>query len=256
MVSCDCQLCQLRLTKFSQEDYMQQLSPNWLLEGTLDYEYKNYVLLAYLQQIEKHFQRHRLYPFLTELIEHHRKAIELKEARTHFVDLFPKRLKRVDWENGRLEYESTHPELPELSEVAAILDMALELFEKGIEAGTAVYEAIEKNLQFETIGIVPLEKREGYLLLTTQAYAEVLVYRYSQSIYTIDEQNYRNLVTQFVSSYQRSLVQSLEQIKLQLIKKFVELPNPATFAAIYTHWLPVQSTLLPIAKRQLMRQLG
>jgi len=235
---------------------MQQLSPNWLLEGTLDYEYKNYVLLAYLQQIEKHFQRHRLYPFLSELLAHHRTAIQLKEARNNFAELLPKKLKRVDWENGRLEYESLHPELPELGEVAAILDMALALFEKGIEAGTAVYEAIEKNLKFETIGIIPLEKREGYLLLTTQAYAEVLVYRYSQSIYTVDEQNYRNLATQFVSSYQRSLVQSLEQIKLQLIKKFNELPNPATYAAIYTHWLPIQSTLLPIAKRQLMRQLG
>lgn len=235
---------------------MQHLSPNWLLEGTLDYEYKNYVLLAYLQQIEKHFQRHRLYPFLGELLEHHRKALDLKEARAQFTDLMPKRLKRIDWENSRLEYETPFQEEPALTDVAEILDMALKLFEKGIEAGQAVYEAIEKNLKFDAIGIVPLEKREGYLLLTTQAYAEVLVYRYSQSIYTIEEQNYRNLVTQFVMSYQRSLVQSLEQIKLQLIQKFNELPNPATYAAVYSHWLPVQATLLPIAKRQLMRQLA
>lgn len=235
---------------------MHQLSPNWLLEGVLDYEYKHYVLLAYLQQIEKHFKRHRLYPFLGELLEHHRKALDLKTAKSNFTAHLPRRLKRIDWENSQLAYESDYTELPALAEVEEILEMALQLFESGIAAGTAIYESIEKSLQFETVGILPLEKREGYLLLTTQGYAEVLVYRYAQSIYTLDNQNYRNLVTAFVTSYQRSLVQSLEQIKWQLIKKFQELPNPATYAAIYNHWLPVQSTLLPIAKRQLMIQLS
>ena len=36
---------------------MQALGVNWIIEGTVDFEYKKYILLAYLQEINRHFDK-------------------------------------------------------------------------------------------------------------------------------------------------------------------------------------------------------
>ena len=40
-----------------------KLSPEWFLEGTLDFEYKKYVLLAYLQHVSQEFAEMNLSTF-------------------------------------------------------------------------------------------------------------------------------------------------------------------------------------------------
>ena len=50
---------------------MKSLSVNWFIEGSLDFEYKKYQLLAYLQQINQHFNKTKLYPDLNDLIFHY-----------------------------------------------------------------------------------------------------------------------------------------------------------------------------------------
>lgn len=234
---------------------MPHLSPNWLLEGWMDYEYKQYLLLDYLQQTENHFKRQRLYPFLGELIEHHQQVIKLQNAQIELDKMLPKQLERIDWPNKKLAY-SQAIQNNNLAELQAILELAVGLFSKSIDLGAHIYDTIEKRMQFESIGLQPLEKSEGYLLLTTQQLNEVLVYQYRQSLFSHQDAQHRSITTRFLRSYQLSLSQSIDQIKLKLIQHFNQLPNPATFVAIFQNWIPVQATLLPIAKRYLMRQLA
>jgi hypothetical protein len=42
---------------------MEKLKENWLTEGLIDFEYKKYVLLAYLKSVKESFSRVELYPF-------------------------------------------------------------------------------------------------------------------------------------------------------------------------------------------------
>ena len=50
---------------------MKQLSETWFAEGYIDFELKKYVLLAYLQEINKYFYENKLYPQLADLIFHY-----------------------------------------------------------------------------------------------------------------------------------------------------------------------------------------
>ena len=58
---------------------MKALNKDWITENSLDFEYKKYVLLAYLQSVEKEFEVQRLYPALSDLVEHYRNVILIKE---------------------------------------------------------------------------------------------------------------------------------------------------------------------------------
>ena len=49
--------------------------------------------------------------------------------------------------------------------------------------------------------------------------------------------------------YQSSLTISYENIKIDLIAKHKELPNPAVYAFDCSVKVPLEETLLPIAKR-------
>ena len=52
---------------------MKNLSENWITEGWVDFEYKKYVLLAYLQHVESQVKEGKLYPPLGELVQHYSK---------------------------------------------------------------------------------------------------------------------------------------------------------------------------------------
>ncbi|WP_332367959.1 hypothetical protein [Spirosoma telluris] len=57
----------------------------------------------------------------------------------------------------------------------------------------------------------------------------------------------------FVETVRKSLANTVENIKLDLIRRHRYLPNPATYMLESKRIYPVQETLLPIA-RQLLAQ--
>src|SRR5687768_15851567 len=84
---------------------MKQLNPNWLTEGLIDFEYKKYVLLAYLKEVSHHFQEGKLFPALSDIIFHYQNLFSLKENKEIASRAFPKQVSRIDLEQFRLEYE-------------------------------------------------------------------------------------------------------------------------------------------------------
>lgn len=235
---------------------MEKLHSNWLLEGWIDREYKEYILLDYLGTVRKQFNRHRLYPFLSDLIHHLEQANQLKAEKEELEKLFPKKLKTINWDELKLEFENERLSSTALDEVQAILDFAIPLFEEQLKYGSQHYEHIEKQMILEPVGIIPLEQEEGFLMLTTRSQKEVLTYHYYLSIFEHQNDRYRSLRTTYIHTFQRNLSNSLEQIKLKLIQLYKDLPNPATWVAVFDQWLPVQPTLLPISKRKLAIELA
>ena len=55
------------------------LSKNWITEGIIDFEYKKYILLAYLQHIKSEFDERKLYPMLSDLFFHYQNLLQFKE---------------------------------------------------------------------------------------------------------------------------------------------------------------------------------
>ena len=67
---------------------MKSLSETWFAEGYIDFELKKYTLLAYLQEIGKHFDENRLYPQLADVIFHYNNIVAFRENKRFLQEQF------------------------------------------------------------------------------------------------------------------------------------------------------------------------
>lgn len=236
---------------------MKKLSDNWLTEGIVDFEYKKYILLAYLQHVRKQFSATKLYPHLAELVKHYRMLTEFKNQQEAIDQKQPKMMERIDWKSFTINYRYKAPRRSKaVDELLKIVQYAMPRVQRELEEGKGQYEEVEAGLTLEVVGVSPLYKGEGYLLLGTEYSLNWEVYRYQVSIFSQEEEDFRSIKMTFIEQVRKRVGKTLEQVKLDLVKRYKELPNPATFGVVSAQSYPIRETLLPISKRLLMRSLG
>ena len=81
------------------------------------------------------------------------------------------------------------------------------------------------------------------------------VYQYRLSIFEKHDEKYRAIKTEFIETRRRSLVHTYENLKTDLLRSRGELPNPAVYSIESPLSYPLEETLLPIAKRRLVRYI-
>jgi hypothetical protein len=235
---------------------MRSLSSTWFAEGFIDFELKKYTLLAYLQEIHRHFDQQKLYPQLADLIMHYHNLLAFKQNKQFLQQQFPRKLTQVDMLRLENLYQSIIDDDEMMKELEEIISFALSKMDATIKDGTEIYEFIEEQLQIFPIGLMPLENREGYFFLSDGKVRETRVYQYRLSFFEKHDQQYRSIRTQFVAEWKRSIVNTYEQIKAELIRWKTDLPNPAVYGIETGLTLPVDETLLPIAKRRLAKMIS
>lgn len=235
---------------------MDTLKHDWLTEGLVDYEYKKYILLAYLKDIRKRFNHSELYPFMSDLVFHYQNLIKVRDNKQLLFENFPKTLSRADFVKLKLTYDKLIKDDEVMSVIEDLIGFALPKLEHVLEEGRELYEFVESNIEFSSVGVAPIYDQEGYLLLNQDCENKVSIYRYQMTLFERSDEKYRSLTTDFIGSEVRSIVSTYESIKMRLIKNFSDLPNPATYLAISKLKFPVQETVLPIAKRMLVKELS
>lgn len=235
---------------------MDRLSANWLTEGTIDFEYKKYIVLAYLKQISRKFGNVHLYPSLSDLIAHRENLLHFKEKKNSFWNRFPKKLNQAAARRLKLDFNEEISDDKVLEELEAIVAFSMPRFTKMIEEGKEIYEFVEEQMEFEPVGIIPMYVDEGYLIIHHDNQREISIYRYKTSVFESAEERYRGINLQFVAKDFVDFTRSYERIKLELAKTNNELPNPATFSLVTKMAFPEQPTILPVAKRMLIRHLS
>ncbi len=235
---------------------MKRLNDNWLTEGAIDFEYKKYILLDFVQQTDLAFRASKLYPALSELLRHYASLSTIKEQKIIASQAFPQKLLGLDPGTLKLKRENCHSDDPMLQEIMEIVEYAMPVFREKIHEGQDIYNFVEKQISLEPVGVEPLNKSEGYLLLHNASGQDVLIYRYGMSIIENSNERYRSLRTEVLGRERKTLGKSFEQIKLGLIQRFKEIPNPATWLVSSELQLPLIETFLPISKRLMMRKLA
>jgi hypothetical protein len=235
---------------------MTQLHQNWITEGLLDFEYKKYILLAYLQEIAKNFDQSRLYPFLSDLVTHYNNVLDIKEQKQQVANQFPKQLTKLDFLNFKLHYESMVGNEEFMEVIEDIISFAMPLFKEHLKQGTELYDFVEEKLNIFPVGVMPLHNKEGYLLVKSNPKKDTRVYEYTITIFENANEKYRGIKTQYVASYKSSHTNTFENIKVDLIRNIKKLPNPAAFAVEAQLEFPLEETILPIAKRALVREVS
>lgn len=234
---------------------MKHLNPNWLTEGWIDFEYKKYLLLSYLQQVSLDFDEKKLYPVLSDLVIHYNNLVTIKKNKTYVSSFFPRQISKVDFENFRVAFERMISDEEFMDEVETIINFAIPRIHRFLEDGKEIYQEVEEDLLIFPVGIVSLNPEEGYMMLTKSTSRETNVYSYVITIFENANEKFRGIKTQFIGSYSRSFSNTFEEIKFRLIKEFKHLPNPATYVIESKNEYPLNETLLPVAKRSLVRYI-
>ena len=159
---------------------MATLSENWITENHIDFEYKKYVLLGYLQKVKEHFNEQKLYPDFAELIAHYKNLLALKNNTTALENNFKKTVKGVDFNDFKLVYENTiNDEL--LIELKQIIAFSEPLLATELNKGKTIFDFAEQHILVDHIGILPIYKSEGYFILYPYQSKQVYVYTYAFS---------------------------------------------------------------------------
>ncbi|HEX7413682.1 MAG TPA: hypothetical protein VF411_06505 [Bacteroidia bacterium] len=228
---------------------MSTLKNNWLTEDHIDFEYKKYMVLGYMQDIKSHYDRSELYPTLAEVIEHYKNLKQIKDNANNIKKSFNKDLSGIDWEKMELIHKQENISDDLFKELELIIDFSMPLFVEKINAGKEIYDTVEHNLSISTVGITPLRKEEGYLIINTTHHTEAHVYQYGFSVIKDVHESVRQLYTEYVSTYTYTIVNTFEKIKQDLISIRKDLPNPAVYVIKNNVEIPFTETLFPVAKR-------
>jgi hypothetical protein len=224
-----------------------------MTEGALDFEYKKYLLLAYLQEINNNFNQWMLYPFLSDLLSHYQNLTLIRDKKQAAANQFPKQLSKLDFEKFKLEYENLINDDAYLEVIQAIVDYAIPRIETHLKDGKEIHDQVEEAIEIYPIGIEPLHKESGYMFLTNGTAGDTAVYGYTVTLFEAAKEKYRGIKTDLVTTFSRSITKTYETVKMELIRQHKDLPNPATYAVECHARFPLQETLLPIAKRSLVR---
>ncbi len=235
---------------------MKTLGLNWITDNHIDFEYKKYILLAYLQEVSQRFEETKLYPSLSELVSHYRNLVTLKENKQQLFDQFPEQLKGVNLEALKMIYKKIAQEDFVMKEIEDIIQYSLPQMEKHLAEGKKIYDLIEDHLTIYPVGVVPLYPMEGYFLLKDGQNKDTKVYEYQITIFERPDEKYRGIHSQFIKAYKKSISNTFEAIKTDLIRHNKKLPNPATYAIETEMVLPLEETFLPMAKRVLVKYIN
>lgn len=235
---------------------MIPLSSNWITQGHIDFEYKKYVLLAYLQHVGKHFNAQRLYPSLAELITHYNNLVGLHQQKHQAESQMPRRLTRIDLEQFTLAFEKMAADDKYLEIVQEIVHYALPRIKQELDTGKSIYDYVEEQLSIEPIGVVPIDTTYGYFFLYKEKSKKTNLYEYALSIYADAKEQYRSLKTSWKAAYEKTRVTTFESLKLRVVKDLSLNYLPATYLVHSKMPFPIQETLLPVAKRSFVRYLA
>jgi hypothetical protein len=232
---------------------MNTLSETWFAEGYIDFELKKYTLLAYLQEVNKYFNQNKLYPQLADVIFHYNNMVAFRENKKFLQEHFPKQLTDVNMQKLQIVYERMIEDDELMKELEDIIHYSADKIKTTIQTGAEIYEFVEGKLSIEPVGLIPLDVNEGYLFIKDAQINATVVYQYRLTIFEKHDEKYRGIHTDYIHKWQRTVSNSPENIKHELIRNRRELPNPAVYNIETELAYPLKETLLPIAKRSFVK---
>ena len=235
---------------------MKTLDKNWITENRIDFEYKKYILLAYLQEVNSQFEKQKLYPALSDLIFHYQNLIKIRDNKNNLFESFPERMVQTNMEQFKIIYEKVVGDDEIMHEIEQIINYSIPKIEYHLSGGKKMYDFVEEHVHISPVGILPLHPSEGYLMLKNAGEKQTLVYEYQITIFNNPEERLRGIHVNYLASYEKNFINTAESIKSDLIKNHKKMPKPATYIIETHQTFPFIETFLPVAKRILVKYVA
>lgn len=218
-----------------------------LFDAASDPEAACYRIRAGLAETRAAFRSNHVSPWLDDLVSLHRGLASLV-AGADSVEGRVGAVVDVDWEAGRLVRSG-----PDVPLAVGLARWALPQVEAAIEEGRTLYEFAAEQAALRAVGLMPTYRDEGFLLV--QDATAVRVLRYHVSPLAGPDGRYRALRTSRLDT-QLDPLASPSAWKAVLAEAAPDLAAPATFHLDAEVDLPVEATLVPVAKRKLLGLVG
>ncbi len=235
---------------------MRTLNQNWLTEGLIDFEYKKYILLAYLQEVKRSFTEQKLYPYLSDLVFHYQNLQSIKDNKKLLYENFPQEISKADFEKLNISYKKMVQDDDLMAQIEEILTFSIPRFKDLLNEGKNLYESIEEHVNIIQVGLASLYRNEGYLFLAQPHTPETRVYQYQITLFENAHEKYRGVHMMFLESLKRGIGVTYESLKVDVSRRYQTLGNPATYLIESAIRCPLDETLLPIAKRLLVKYIS
>ena len=235
---------------------MDKLENNWLTDGLIDFEYKKYILLAYLKNIRQNFRVNKLYPFLSDLINHYQHLKRLQKDKLELSNQFPVAVNMEEFMAQKLKFERLIKDDEISQELEDIIVFSIDKMLDTMKTGKEYYEIVERNIEIIPIGLTSIYQNEGYMFIEQNDKKTIQIYRYRISVFESPEDKYRAIHATLIDRMSKSISSTYEQMRLTLVKRNKDLPNPATYLINSKHTYPLKETILPVAKRLLVRYVN
>lgn len=232
---------------------MKSLGINWFIEGYIDFEHKKYILLDYLQEINRHFNRTSLYPNFSDLLFHYHNLKVFSQNKSALQQAFPHGLTQVDIEAVKLTYQKIAQDDHSMLEIERIIGYSISKMEASVLMGKELCEFVESHITIEPVGVVPLTADYGYFSLQNGKAKTNWVYEYQVTIFEHKDDPFRGMNIRLVDTFEQSIITTPEAIKQQLISQRKHLPNPAVYYVHSDLTFPLEETLLPVARKSLVK---
>ncbi len=224
------------------------LAKDWAFKPALDVELKHYTLLAYLKRVQARFAECKLFPHLLELRSHLEELQRIRQGKEDLARAFQGDLTSFDPRTGFAIHEPL-PADPHLDVIDEVIDMALPDLRRAWLEGNGLKEEVTSQIHFAPVGVLPLARNEGWLLLRSGS--EARVYRYSIPLLRSPDAlaGTLHVRTHYTTTYPVGISYTFEHIKSDLCKEHRSLPNPAVFAFETALPIPHIETFMPLAKQ-------
>jgi hypothetical protein len=219
---------------------MRITEPDFFFKDPIDFEHKKWLLYSFIKEIEDDFNLYKLYPSI-EQVKFNISNLEKWKYSKELYSL--KKVKGIDFERLTLLYDM-EDESKEIKEIDKIVNFSILNLNDVFNKGKEIFRKIETSLIWNTIGLIPEYRSEGYLLIQIDKWINIFKYKIFLDFIDID----------FLTRKEISLYNTSNNIKLNLIKDYKELPNPMVFE-IKTDDYPLEDSIIPIIKKVLKGKL-
>lgn len=223
------------------------LPSDWMLRPAIDLELKQYVLLAYLQRVQRRFAESKLYPHLDELEQRLLELVRLRRSKAQLAANIRGDLVGFDPATGKPKHASVE-QASSLDVIDAVIDFAMPGLQGMIADGQGLREELAARIDLSPLGVQPLSPTNGWLILRTGNDARVYEYAMPLLRESREQYQYRSVVTRYWSSYPLGIGHTYEKIRANLMRARPDLPVPGTYVVEAKTELPYIETLIPLAK--------
>lgn len=232
------------------------LSINTFIRAVDDSERTRFEILSGLKSIRTNFHHNRIFPDLSGLIELFESLQSITQSAEKLRTNAHRSIKDLNLEERKVIYDETPINDNDFEQIRDLIFWALPQIQDAIEEGKTMFEFVDENLALEVVGILPSYLEEGYVFIPDNTSSVLHLIKYELSIFTGADERYRSLKTSVIKSLRQSPIkQPVQSIKLDLMQEFPALPNPATYSFETDLEFPFHETILPVAKRRLLRYL-